>query len=64
MKESINKSLEIKKVKPTAMRQLVLDILSKAKDADYWIASGNADFSGADERYKMFKAYKKNNIYK
>ncbi len=38
-------------------------VYSKAKDADYWIASGNADFSGADERYKMFKAYKKNNIY-
>lgn len=38
-------------------------VYTKAVNADYWIASGNADFTGTDERYKMFKAYKTNNIY-
>ena len=33
MKKSIDKSLQIKNVKPTAMRQLVLDILSKQEHA-------------------------------
>ena len=38
-------------------------VYTQAKNADFWIASGNNDFTGTDERYKMFKAYKNNNIY-
>ena len=38
-------------------------VYSQAQSADFWIASGNNDFIGSDERYKMFKAYKNSNIY-
>ena len=38
-------------------------VYSQAQNADFWIASGNDDFTGTDERYKMFKAYKNKNIY-
>ena len=38
-------------------------VYTRAKDADFWIASGNSDFTGSDERYKMFKAYSDKNIY-
>ena len=38
-------------------------VYTRAKDADFWIASGNSDFTGSDERYKMFKAYRDKNIY-
>ena len=38
-------------------------VYTQAKEADFWIASGNDDFTGTDERYKMFKAYKNNNIF-
>ncbi len=58
MKESINKSLEIKKVKPTAMRQLVLDILSKQEHA-IGLPELEAQFAQADRTtlYRTLKTF-------
>ncbi len=63
MKKSIDKSLKIKKVKPTAMRQLVLDILSKQNHA-IGLPELEFQFEQADRStlYRTLKTFVKNKV--
>ncbi len=58
MKKSVDKSLENKKVKPTAMRQLVLDILSK-QDYAIGLPQLEMQFAQADRStlYRTLKTF-------
>ena len=63
MKESIDKSLKIRNVKPTAMRQLVLDILSKQNHA-IGLAELVSQFEQADRTtlYRTLKTFVENRV--
>ncbi len=63
MKKNINKTLEIKKVKPTAMRQLVLDILSE-QDHAIGLPELEKQFAKADRTtlYRTLKTFVNNKV--
>jgi Fur family transcriptional regulator, ferric uptake regulator len=63
MEESIDRSLESKNVKPTAMRQLVLDILSKQESA-IDLPELELQFAKADRTtlYRTLKTFVQNKL--